>query len=58
MCLSAPPTSRTPEALRGFLLAPVAMRIEGGIADTTFSSFFNVGLLFCLFLLDVCGTDV
>lgn len=57
--MSAPPKSRKPEALRDFFfLAPVAMRIEGGIADTMFCSFFNVGLLFCLFLLDVCGTDM
>lgn len=41
LCLSALSTSRKPEALRGFLLAPVAMRIEGGIADTMFPSFFK-----------------
>lgn len=58
LCLSAPPTTRKPEALRGFLLASVAMKMEGGIADTMFSSSFNVGILFCLFLLYVCGTDM
>lgn len=58
LCLSATPMSRKSEALRGFLLASVAMRMEGGIADTMFSSFLNVGLLFCLFLLYVCGTDL
>lgn len=60
LCLSAPPTSRKPETLRGFLLAPVAMRIEGRIAATMFSSFFNVRFLFCLCFLEtfICGTDI